>query len=197
MANIGDILASAKLPERTVEVCMRGDLLAEWQDLEKQLAKTQAAEHGTDSLARGGDARKIAERMQQLRDEMRKHEVTFRFRALPSREYSDMQAKHRPTQKQREQGYDLNWNTWPVALVSACAIDPAMDEEEAGKLADTISDAQWDQLFSCALTVNRAQVDVPNSSSASEILAATAPKPKQRRAGGSRGGASSAGNRSA
>lgn len=194
MAKIGDIIASAKLPERSETLCVRGDLLDEWQDLEQQLAKTQVAEHGSDSLARGGEARKIAERMQALREEMREHEHTFHFRALPATEYSDLQAKHGPTQKQREQGYDLNWDTWPKALVAACAIDPEMTEEEAGQLASAVSDGQWDQLLRCVMTVNRSKVDVPNSDGVSAILQRTAPKSKRPGRGGSRGGASSVGS---
>lgn len=193
MADFAEILSAVKLPEKTLPLCLRGDLVAEWESLERQLQAAQTA--NADSLAGRGDAHQLAERMQAIRDEMRAHEHVFRFRGKSAQEYSDLQAKHPATPQQREQGLDLNWDTWPTALIAACCVDPAMSEDQAAELRNAVSDAQWDAMYVAALAVNRQVVDVPNSDSVSAILAATAPKQKRRGRGGSAGGASSAGNR--
>jgi hypothetical protein len=192
MTDIEEILAGAKLPERTVPLCMRGDLQAEFEDLERKLAAAEAADDGT--LAGNPLAREIAEQIEALRAQMSEHERTFRFRAKSAREYSDLIALHPPTDEQRQQGQDTNWDSFPAALIAACAVDPTMTVEQAEKLCGAISYAQWDALFSAAYALNRRAVDVPFSVTASAILAATAPSSKPRGRGASRGAASSAGS---
>jgi hypothetical protein len=192
MADIEDILAGAKLPERTVPLCMRGDLVAEFEDLERKLAAAQAADDGT--LAGNTAAREIAEQIEALLVLMREHERIFRLRAIDAKAYSNLIAEHPPTDEQRQQGQDTNWDTYPAALIAACAIDPKMTVEQAEQLSVTIAYSQWDALFSAAYALNRRAVDVPFSATASAILAATAPSSKPPGRGASPGADSSAGS---
>jgi hypothetical protein len=196
--NIDDIIAGAKLPETTVPICLRGDLQAEFEDLERQLNAAREADTA-DSLAAGGHARKIAQQIEALGAQMREHEVTFRFRALPQRAYSDLTDEHPPRKdrKDKDDEFDVNWDTFPTALIAACAIEPTITEAKAERLRDVITHQQWDDLFAGAFSVNRSKISVPKSVAASAILAATEPKSKPRGRGASRGGGSSAGNPSA
>lgn len=192
MANIDDIIAGAKLPERTLPLCLRGDLQAEFEDAERQLRQAELAEG--DALAAGGAAREIAERIEAVRREMAEHTTVFRLRGLGAEPYSDLLAEHRPTEAQQRDGHELNLDTFPAALVAACAVDPAMTVEQAKRLSQVITHRQWEDLFNTALACNRQAVDVPFSLSASAIRAATAPKSPRPEHGASPGAGSSDGS---
>jgi hypothetical protein len=118
--------------------------------------------------------------MEELARTMREHEVVFRFQGLSSKAYSDLLVQHKAPDDQQDDAVDgLNWDTYPTALIAACAVDPKMTLEKAEELCDTVTHRQWDDLFATALACNRNQVSVPFSLSASAIRAATAQNSKQ------------------
>jgi hypothetical protein len=171
-AGIADIISQVKRPEKTVPICLAGDLQAEFEDLERdlQIARDQPAD-GT--LAGGANplATQIAQQIMQLREQMREHTQVFRFRGLPRKEYSDLVASCPPDDEAKADGADVNWEVYPVRLMAACAIDPVMTEDEAGQLADVVTSAQWESLYTAAFNVNKRDVDVPFSYGASAVLA--------------------------
>jgi hypothetical protein len=178
MASIDDIISSAKLPEKTIELCLRGDLQAQWEDLERQFQAVQ--EQDGDTLGGGAHARDLADRMAGVAEEMRSHQVTFLFRGLSHRAYSDLLKAHKAPEEKRDEAVDgLDWGTYPTALIAACAVDPAMSYEQAEKLSEVVSNKQFDDLFAAALSVNRAAVSVPFSYAASAIRASSDPRRKQ------------------
>src|SRR4051812_15675270 len=71
-----DLLKQAKLPERTVPVCLRGDLVADHEALERQL---QAAQDRPVDSFEGNGAGDLADRIRGLEGEMREHTYTFRL----------------------------------------------------------------------------------------------------------------------
>ncbi|MER7361943.1 hypothetical protein [Nonomuraea wenchangensis] len=168
---IADIIGRVKRPEKTVPICLAGDLQAEFEDLERdlQIARDQPAE-GT--LAGGANpmATQIAQQIMELRERMREYTTVFRFRGKPRKEYSDILAACPPSDEDREKGAEVDWEKFSVALVSACAVEPVMSVDEAGQLADELTQAQWDSLVTAAFAVNKRDVDVPFSFAASAIL---------------------------
>lgn len=194
MADIEDIISSAKLPTRTVPLCLRGDLQAEFEDLDRQLQAANANGEDDETLAGRPEVRELAERVEAVRQQMAEHTAVFRFRGLSARDYSDLTAEHKPTEEQQAKGLDLDWETFPVGLIAACAIDPKMTVEQAERLNRTVSDRQWEDLYQAALACNRQRVDVPFSLSASAITAASAPRSSQPERGASPAESSSAGS---
>lgn len=184
--DIDDVIARAKLPEKTLALCLRGDLQAEWEDLERQL-KAEQDDPSDDSLGGNVKARDLAERMEAIGQEMAESQIVFRFRGLSRKAYSDLCAKHKAGEDDTASVDGLNWKTYPTALIAACATDPVMTVEQAEKLSDTVTDVQWDQLFEVALSVNRGQVSVPFSLAASAIAASTGPSSKRPEPGASQG----------
>lgn len=185
MIDIDEVIAGAKLPERTLPLCLRGDLQAEWEDLQRQLTVEQA-NTADESLAGNPKVLELANRMEAIGQEMASCEVVFRFRGLHSKAYSDLLAAHKaPEDKQDETVDGLDWQTYPTALIAACAIDPVMSVEKAEALSEAVTNRQWDDLFQTALAVNRSQVSIPFSLSASAIRAATEPNSKQPKRGAS------------
>jgi hypothetical protein len=168
-----DILDKAKPAERTVRLCLRGDLVGEFEDFERQLGQARARE--ADSLA-GTGARRIAEAMEALREQMDEQSVTFRLRTLPRRPYQDLVKAHPPRRDdagnilKEDAGYEINAETFWFALARACLVEPEMTDEQYTHLVDDIlSDRQFEQLAITAYNLCRGSVDIPFSLAASEL----------------------------
>lgn len=178
MSDFKKLLADARLPERTVPVCLRGDLTAEWEDLDRQLTEAQRATTG--SIEDGGSAA-IAERMEALRVEMRDHTYTFRLRGLPKRQYRELKAAH-PPRKDDETGeirsedvyLDADLDGLGEPLLRACLVDPVLDDGDWSDLLDKLTDRQYGDLVGTAIYVNRGGVDIPFSHAVSNLLSSSA-----------------------
>ncbi|MEO3978769.1 hypothetical protein [Streptomyces sp. CAU 1734] len=165
MPDISEILKKAKAREKSVFICLAGDLLAEADRLEKQLQET-TEEFRADSLASANPAEKLSRELKAVREKMRKAEVEFRFRALGARAYSDLLAAH----PGKEPGEGFDPDTFPQALVSACAVDPVMTPEQAGELFEVLNEGQRNTLMQGAYDVNNETASLPFSVTASGIL---------------------------
>lgn len=167
--NLDVLLASAKLPERTVPVCIRGDLTAEVERLERQL---QARREDTDARLSGDpEARAIAEKIEALRDDMGDATVELTLRALPRREFHRFLADHQPRDDDAgDRGAGFNRETFHEHLVPACLVDPDLGDEQWTALADTFTAAQWNQLVTVVNQLNLESVSVPFSPASSAIL---------------------------
>ncbi|MEV6036036.1 hypothetical protein AB0L65_33115 [Nonomuraea sp. NPDC052116] len=176
MATVAEIKAKLRRPERTVPLCLAGDLQAQYEQLERDLTRArEKARSGTLAGGANAEATEIARRIQALQEEMREHTEIFTFRGLTRRQYSDLVAAHPPTEEQVEKNseVDVNWDTFGVALITACCISHEMAEAEMGELVDELTAAQYGALFTAAQAVNVVGLDVPNSFTASAVLRAS------------------------
>lgn len=176
MAKIEDILKKAKPRESSVAVYMAGDLVADLERLERQLAEASEGTWRPNSMADTDPTRDIAEKIKATRDKLKASEVEFRFRALP--EWSDdpeiptwsgLLAAHPPQDPEKE---IFNPKTFPRALIAACAADPVMAPEQVDHLFAVLNQAQRNEIFDGAYEVNTEGTSLPFSVSASAILAA-------------------------
>jgi hypothetical protein len=168
VTNALDILRSAKLPETTVPVCVRGDLVAQVEALDKRLAGLTGQ---ADRLVGNPEARELAEQIEDLRQEMSDSTVDLRLRALSHRDYAKLEAAHKPRKgEDADQRTGFNLETFPAALIQASIVEPELDEDTFEGLANALTFQQWDTLFSEAYYLNRREVAVPFSATASRIL---------------------------
>lgn len=165
MPDIKDILARAKPREHTVSICVAGDLAAEYDRLQAELAKVSAWQ--PQSMAEENPSTAIAERIADLTEQMRASEVDFTFRALGRKAWSDLVAQH--PGKTAEDAWDDE--TLGLALVSECAVDPQMTPEEVDELFETLNVSQRQELLNAAWEVNGGSTAIPFSLAASAILA--------------------------
>lgn len=184
------LLASAKLPETTVPICMRADLVAEHEQLDRQLAKL--VDKPVQKLS--GDGRgELKTRIEALEAEMAAATYPFRFRAMPKPRWRAFVAKHPPRRgesgevNEGDAGIGVNRETFFDALIRESCVDPALDEEgwrkllgdsveERARLAadgrqdeiedGVLTDRQADELSDAAWGLNRRDVDIPFSRAA-------------------------------
>lgn len=199
--SVKDLIRQARRPERTYELCLRGDLQAEWEALDRRLA--EITRQGPASLE-GDDRVKIARRMEELRTQMEAAQLTLTVRALRPDEFRDLEAQHPPHKEPRKtpkkpaddaddaaveayeqavadhrravdlaardrQAGGVNVDTFYAALIRACVVDPALDDDDWDRLDDVLTDRQFNELAGLALVVNRGEVSVPFSPTASRL----------------------------
>lgn len=166
---LSDLLEQASLPEKTVEVCLRGDLVAQVEDLERDLRDLRT---NTQTLADRGKARQLAEQIEQVRAEMQNSSVVFRLRGLNRKQWADLLAAHPPRRNdETDKALGYNTETFFPALIRTCLVEPSVDDEQWERLDALLSSAQFDALVDAALAVSRRKVDVPFSFAASATLA--------------------------
>ncbi len=189
-----DLIRSVRPSEAHVPLCLRGDLLAAKDDLERRLHEAHQLDQ-ENSLASGGSARRVADELERVLAEIEQNTHSFRFRALPRPEFRDLQEAHPPRpDNDIDRAIGGNMETFTAPLIQACCVDPAMSLDQVRSLIDVLSEGQVMDLFGCALALNRSRVDLPKFETASGILARLAPRSKPPGHGGSPASDSSAGS---
>lgn len=146
-------------------------------DAELQRALVDDGRHN-----RQPEAPRIAKQIEELEQRIESSAIQFKFGALSYRAWSDLLAAHPPTKKQlkeaadrsgewmRRQVLDHNPDTFPPALVAACAVEPEMTAEQATQLADELGPDQFELLWQACIEVNRGGEVAPKSLAAGAIL---------------------------
>lgn len=188
--SIKQMIKEAKLPERSVSICLDQGLQAEYEGLERELAALLKL---PDESSLGDNPRvEKAEEMAALEDRMRSRSVDFVFRALPRRKFTALLKAHPPREDDlfdKNQGY--NTDTFYEDLIRRCSVSPELDADDwtnlIGRDADpddpedeevdgVLSSAQYDMISNTAWMVNRRDVDIPFSPAASRLLRTSSPE---------------------
>jgi hypothetical protein len=181
MTDIKALLAQAKLPQRSVPICLRGDLHAEWEDLQRQLTEGRRRAEAADSLGEVFDAGPLAERIGAVEQAMADATLTLHLRALPQQSRDpkvttwDRLLRQHPVPEdgadERDRNMGVNTATFFPALIQTCCVEPDLDPEDWDQLFAAITDGQYTVLCNTAWTLNRGDVDIPFSFAASRIRA--------------------------
>lgn len=173
LKNFTEMLAEAKLPERTVEICLRADLVAEHEEVDRELE--QAQKTPGDSLAGNGSGALI-ERLDALEAEMRGSSYTFVLRAVKRPEWRALINGHPPRKgddgepNKADVQWGFNLETFYPAIVRACLVDPELTDEQFTELVDEkLTDSQFSELATAAFRLNAGAIDIPFSLAASRM----------------------------
>jgi hypothetical protein len=160
------LLAGAKLPERTVDICLRSDLVADFEALDKQL--TALVEKPNPKM--GDDGRMaLRQQIEALEAEMKAATYPFRLRGMPLPKFRALIAAHPPRRDGngdlhvRDQLLKLNIDTFFDALARASIVDPVITDEQWEAMLATMTDRQIDLLATVAWGLNREDVSIPFS----------------------------------
>lgn len=176
--DLDTILSSARLIERYEEVCVRGDLVREHDDVIRELSRLVdldgnlvSEDDGDASLADGAKVEQLQQRAEELREEMKPATLGILFRAMASDEWEAFDKSHK-----NGSGNYKDRPRFEHELIAKCAVRPEMTPADvAGKLRKNLSQGQFVKLFNAAFYVNvQDGLDVPKLPS---YLAA--PKPQE------------------
>jgi hypothetical protein len=184
--------AEAKRAERTVPICLRGDLVADWEAADRELKRAADENRSADSKE-GAGLGALVEKVRALEAQMLEHSENWRLRALPRHEFRALVAAHPPRLGEDqmpipEDRPGINRDTFPSALIRASLVEPELDDEDAvwllghtdeqraqlqaeGKADEiedgVLNDKQFTDLEDAAWFLNRGDVKVPFSHAAS------------------------------
>jgi hypothetical protein len=162
------LLGEAQLPEDTVDICLRGDLVARYNTLQEQVAAMPDPPAGSGSLAGNTVKRDLVQQMEAVAAQMRRSTQTFTLRSLSDRAFSTFRDGHPPRPDDRRDmlvGY--NRETLGPALIRECLVDPKPTPEQWDRMRDVISPGEWSKLDRAATGLNFAEISIPFSSAAS------------------------------
>lgn len=195
MKTIDEILASARRPEVAVPICLRGDLVSQWQDLER---RAEHASTAPTNLGERAEASVIAEQMAALHKEMADAEEPFLLRALPPRDWIKFHATYPVRGKdEADEAFSDRLYAWTCQAVALTCVQPAMTAEQVDELVPLLSARQWTELQNRTLLVNTGEVTVPFFAAASDPTPTTGPTSRRPSTPESASPASSAPNRAA
>lgn len=162
MSTLDEIIEGASLPEKTVPLCLKGKLVGELDEAERDLAKARSIV--ATSLSDGAQAAALQARVDDLRAQVSAAVTQFRLRGIDPNRWSELVTENPPRPEHPEDrvlGYNVA--TFFDALVAACLYDPVVELEQIPRITAVMSAGQWDALVDAALTVSRRKVDVPFS----------------------------------
>lgn len=160
--DFADLVAQVRPLEKVAVIITAGDLLGEHARASEELAT--ALRQTRTSLADGSTTRQLAEQVADLEARIAASTITLRFRGLGRNAFRRLVDEH------PAEGAPFNPDTFPVALIAACAVDPAMTPAQAAALADVLSDGQWDEVFDAAWSACR---EVPDGVPFNVLASAT------------------------
>lgn len=167
LLTVEDVLASARLVERTASICLRADLTAEHDRVLSELGTLVTPsgeilgdddEAGMDAESNASRARELSGRLQHLKREMRASMWHVRFRAMPSDEWSTFKKLWWPKAK----GADMT--EFRTKIIAECAIEPAITEDQVKQLRKRLTSSQIIDLSDTAFAAcTEGGLDVPKS----------------------------------
>jgi hypothetical protein len=179
-----DLLKGAKLPETSHDICLRADLVADFERAEADLEVLRKKPR-RDSLDAGSELAEKAAQIEALQEEMRAGTQTFRLRALPKAAWRRLVAAFPPREGHAEDAQiGVNRDDFLPAMLKACTIEPEITEDqwifmvghspaqiEACKEEDpdfepeegVLTDRQFSDFADEAWFLNRGEVSVPFS----------------------------------
>jgi hypothetical protein len=158
---VADLLAGFSPREKVVTLLTGGNLLAEHESLSAQLAAAMAQTRT--SLADGSSMQGLAEQIAELEERIGASAVTFRLRGLGRNEFRRLLESH------PSDGDPFDKDSFPPALITACAVDPPLTAADTQALGSVLTDGQYDELFAAAWAACREVDDVPFSALASAV----------------------------
>ncbi len=161
--NIDDLIGRVKMPVRSVTICLDADLQAEHDELTERLDLVRR-----ENPAKMGDTaagKEIADRIGEIEDAMRASEQPFKFKGLNKNALNVLYKRFPAKDK------NMLWDpeSGAAALLAAAAVEPTMDEAQAERLLDAVSQGQADKLVGCAWLAATGSSAVPLSARASEL----------------------------
>jgi hypothetical protein len=167
LLTVEDVLASARLVERTATICLRADLRAEHDRILDELGTLVTAsgeviddddEGAISDQSNASRARELADQLQKVQRQMRASMWHVRFRALPSDEWTTFKKMWWP------KGKEPDMTEFRTKIIAACAIQPPITEDQVRELRKKLGASQLNELSDTAFDACTAGgIDVPKS----------------------------------
>lgn len=147
-----EVIATARLPERIVDLPLRGDLLAELDALVLELNDLTAQREEVGTAERKARSDALQERVQHLRQESAAGTVRVRLRAVTSARAQELSEKYRLTAEKEQRKKDRDFDAFIDELLSESIIEPRIESvDDVRKLRSTLSGPLFRALSKAAM----------------------------------------------
>lgn len=170
-----DLLAriQPRLREQATQICLRPDLLDEWEAANDELQESQARDVGSARLASGVSSatKRIAQKVQIIERQIEDNSIWVKFRAMPKDDWIVLCEQYPPRRGNDIDaviGYDRD--SVQDAMVRACMIDPVFDEKSWAEFVKVVNPGEWAELRETVSQVNGAVTGTPKSVWAERVL---------------------------
>lgn len=158
------LLSKKKASIRTVPICMDAEVADEYATLlvQVELKKAELRTYEGDKRIER-ELEDLEAQLLEAKDRAREQTIVFKFRSLGRQAYEDLVQEHPATKKQVDDakkeglgGQGFNVETFPIALIAACIIEPKLNEDDVKGMwnSDEWNSAELSLLWECALGVN-------------------------------------------
>lgn len=172
MTDVAAILARATRPRRTVKVCLAGEVVAEMERLDEELADLERPANGR--LNGPAGAKALRDQLDELRAKAEADTIEIVIQAVSRTRWHEMIAANPPrkladgTVHPADKMAGVNEDTFYDAIIAACWVAPEIDDATRTALLEQLTDRQFDQVGSAAWAVNRHEVSIPLSRAGSK-----------------------------
>lgn len=167
MIDLDAALAAAKRPQRTVHLCLRGDLVAEIELLDEQLAEAEKANAG--NLAPTAGLKRMRKRRDELATEAEAANYPFVVTGLNDPEWRTLVAAHDTPREGNvlDEMFGFNTDTFFPEFVRR-SLGSTVTDAQWAKLSEVLSSGQMEQLRDACMEVSRRKASVPKSRPSSD-----------------------------
>lgn len=141
-----DHLRSRKKPSfKTVRLPLDSEIADAYEDAKSDVDRLKIRfDYKPDDRNVQAEYNAAVDKMEQAKALVLENSVVFKFRSIGRKRFDDLIGEHPPTdtqiKKAKDNGSgDINWNsdTFPVALISACLVEPKLEEHEVKDMWDS------------------------------------------------------------
>lgn len=155
MQDIKALIATAKRPARTIELCLRGDIVADIETATRALAIAQ-------EFKDEAELDRLARLIMALKEEMADSIVQVRLTAMPRDKWLEMLAMH-PGRvgNEMDEGLGFNPESMYPDMIRAAWSEPELEPAVLESLLAELNDGQFSELAEAAFAVNTRGAVVP------------------------------------
>lgn len=155
MQDIKALIATAKRPARTVEVCLRGDLVADIETAMRDLAMAQ-------EFKDEAELDRLAQLIMALKEEMSDSVIQVRLEAMKRDKWLEMIAMHPGrTGNEMDEGLGFNPDSMYPDMIRSSWATPELEPADLEALLAELNDGQFSELAEAAFAVNTRGAVVP------------------------------------
>lgn len=168
-----------KRPERRVEICLDGSLVAEYEAVEAEL-ETARRNAISDRRLNGDPVKKLELRKAELYKAQEESTLVFTLRALPRATWSDIKESNPPRDGHNvDESLGYNSDTaiakamlaeGSIALVEQHGEPVEFTTNDWAGIVDDLSDGQWQEVQTAVASANGGRPQVPFSQSGFKLM---------------------------
>lgn len=175
--SLDEILNGRKRAQKSIPICLRLDVLAEIEELERSIqAEPDAAEDDL-RIVDVSNKTQYAEKIRELEAIAHQYTVDLRVEALERQQWSDEVGTYTETQDNGDTKLNIAGLVEHVLTLPGVITAPVMSTDQIRNLIAGLSDGQWERVMNDVFNLNRRTVDVGKSLTASLAMQPKNEKP--------------------